>query len=467
MPDASWEPDLVAQCLSMTHYVADAPRLTDQRPTIGVAGPDFDINHVIAYGQSLSSGWEGWPALSLLPRHDSLMLGGSVRPRDEAAARWRPVGAAEFRPLTATVQAQSGRLLTPEEVATLARGDVAMGETVLEAAVNTWRGRMLAAPRRAGTHRLLASSCGVGGRSLEALSRGAKPELFNRLRDCAIAAKQAAAAHGLGYGVTALLFLQGENNSWGIKGATDDRATYKTLLKRFYEDFIADVAIAIAGQPAPPAMFIYQTGGAYSTDSVSVAQAQLESALELPGCYLVAPVYPLSDRPSGHLDAHGYHWLGAQFGKVMHRVLTLGEDWKPLHPLGAAIRDKSVVVTFHVPVPPLCWGRPFAGQVMIDIPDRGFTVIDGAGVVPITAVELAGPSQVRITLARALRGAVELRYADRRHRGRGSLHDSDADKSAHGRASASRMLDLADWTSRLMNWCVAFTIPVGPPDSTG
>ena len=29
-----------------------------------IAQADRAINHVIAYGQSLSSGWEGWPALS-------------------------------------------------------------------------------------------------------------------------------------------------------------------------------------------------------------------------------------------------------------------------------------------------------------------------------------------------------------------------------------------------------------------
>ena len=73
-----------------------------------VARPVFGVNHVIAYGQSLSSGWEGWPALSVVPRHDSLMLGRSVRPVDENLPCWEPVGGAAFHPLVATVQDQGG-----------------------------------------------------------------------------------------------------------------------------------------------------------------------------------------------------------------------------------------------------------------------------------------------------------------------------------------------------------------------
>ncbi|HEY0418741.1 MAG TPA: hypothetical protein VGC80_04410 [Acetobacteraceae bacterium] len=187
---------------------------TRQANVAALARPEFGINHVIAYGQSLSSGWEGWPALSTTPRLDSLMLGDSVRPVHEAAPRWQPVGAAAFRLLAATVQRiADGAILSPEEIAALPPGAAALGETVLEAAVNTWRARMIAGGAILGANRLLASSCGVGGRSLEQLSQGAAPELFNRLRDCVAAARRAAADAGQDYGLAALLFLQGEHNN--------------------------------------------------------------------------------------------------------------------------------------------------------------------------------------------------------------------------------------------------------------
>jgi hypothetical protein len=109
---------------------------------------------------------------------------------------------------------------------------------------------------------------------------------------------------------------------------------------------VADIAVGVAGQQNQPIMFTYQTGGAYASDTQSMPQAQPELALEMPNWFLVAPVYPLIDKPTGHLDANSYRWLDAQFGKVMHRVLTVGEDWKPSHPLRAIVEGISVLWHF-------------------------------------------------------------------------------------------------------------------------
>jgi hypothetical protein len=434
-----------------------------------LARPTSGINHVIAYGQSLSSGWEGWPALSTTPRHDSSMLGSSVRPVHENAPRWQPVGEAQFRPLVATVRdPASGTALSGDAAAHLSPGHLALGETALEGAVNGWRSRLQNDPDFVGSgRRLLASSCGVGGRSIEQLAKGARPELFNRLRECAQLAKHTAAANGLSYGVVALLFLQGEHNNWGINGATSDREEYKRLLRQFYQDFTADVAAGIAGQSAPPAMFIHQTGGAYATDANTIPQAQLESALELPGCFLAAPIYPLTSK-GGHLDANGYRWLGAQFGKVMHRVLTLGEAWKPLYPLWVATDGRQLLVHFHAPAPPLAWGRPFDRHVPVTPADRGFTVTDALGIVPIAEVALFDALTVRITLTRPLGQQGLLRYADRRHGGRGMLRDSDATLADDvyafdphtGHCPSAEIPELIGQPYPLQNWCVAFTLPI-------
>jgi hypothetical protein len=435
-----------------------------------LARPSFDINHVIAYGQSLSSGWEGWPALSLRPQFNSLMLGNSVRPVHEDLPQWQPVGSVALQPLVATVQEiRSGALLSPEAVAALPQGSGALGETVLEGAVNAWRARLDAEPAFAmGQCALLASSCGVGGRTLEQLSRNAKPELFNRLRECATTAKAVAAGHGLTYGVVAILFLQGENNSWGLNGGTADSETYCRLLQAFYRDFVTDIAMGVAGQGEVPAMFMYQTGGAYASNDQAIAQAQLDTALRMPGCYMVAPSYPVTAK-GGHLDANGYRWLGAQFGKVMHRVLTLREDWMPLHPRRASLNGQSVAVEFHVPVAPLRWGRPFANRRRVDVRDQGFAVVDSAGQVPLLSVEICGETRVEITLARPCVGGAVLRYAGREgHGGRGCLHDSDASVAddcyiyddATGHDPSANIADLVGRPYPLMNWCVGFSLPL-------
>ena len=434
-----------------------------------LARPSFGINHVIAYGQSLASGWEGWPALSTTPRHDSLMLGHSVRPRDENRPTWLPVGEAAFRPLAATVQErESGALLSPAQAAGLPPHATALGETVLEAAVNHWRARMLAEDPAAAAHPLLASTCGVGGRTLAALSMGAQPELFQRLRDCAALARDTAAGAGHSYGIVALLFLQGEQDAPGPAGKGGDRAAYRTLLRRWRDDVMADVVNGIAGQAAPPALFLYQTGGVYAQDDHAVAMAQLDVALSDPGCFMVGPAYPVPDK-GGHLDPNGYRWLGAQFGKVMHRVLSRGEAWQPLHPVAARREGEVVRLRFHVPVPPLTWGTPFRHRTPVAPRDGGFTLVDAAGDVPIAAVALEGPDTVAITMARPPGPELRVRYADRsRHSGLGGLHDSDPTRAEDTYeydpiAGHDAAADLPDWHGRrlpLANWCVAFNVPV-------
>jgi hypothetical protein len=437
--------------------------------TLQLAQPVAGLNHVLAYGQSLSTGWEGWPALSLCPRGDSLMLGRSVRPVSEHAPHFVPVGGAALHPLVATVQdVATGGLLTAEQVAGLPERSPALGETVLEAAVNAYRSDLLAARGGAAEPaRMLASACGVGGRTLEALSRGARPELFNRLRDCAALAKQAAA--GQRYQVLALLLLQGEHNAWGLDGGTADRVAYRAMLVRLCLDIAAELAKGIAGQHMPPALFTYQTGGAYASDELGVAMAQLDVALAFPGCFMVGPAYPVTDK-GGHLDANGYRWLGAQFGKVMHRVLTLGEAWRPLHPHSAALDGRTVRVRFAVPEPPLAWGRPFAGHQRVEVADRGFTFIDADGVVPVQELALTGPDSLALVLTRKPRPPASLRYADRRHAGLGALHDSDATVAQDryvfdpltGHPASADVPELVGRPYPLMNWCVAFNIPFTP-----
>lgn len=437
-----------------------------------LARPRWDINHVLAYGQSLAMGYEGWPALSQVQQLDNLMLGDSVRGQFEQAVDWQPSGPAALRPLAATVQdIATGRLLSRAEVAALPHGATAMGETVLEGALHLWRARQLAAGAVPGAQQLLASACGVGGRSLEALSSGADPDLFNRLPGCARHGRAAAAAWGFSYGVAALLFLQGEHNAWGTEGCASGKAEYAALLRRFHADALAALA-QVSGQAEPPGLFLYQTGGAYASETLSVAQAQLEFALSVPGCFMAGPSYPVSEK-GGHLDANGYRWLGQQFGKVLHRVLDLGQAWRPLHPLGARQDGQTVQVAFHVPVPPLAWGRPMVGQRFDDPAQRGFTVHDAGGAVALAAVALDGPAHVRLTLARPLRGPATLRYASSATGGRGALRDSDAETAADsyaydpatGHRPAANVPELAGRPYPLHNWCAAFAIPIAAAES--
>lgn len=452
--------------------------LSSEAPAAGLparlprAGTDCDINHVISYGQSLSNGWQGLPPLSTVPRHDSLMLGESVRPANEGGAEWTPTGTPGFHPLRATAQDPgTGGFLSAEAMAALDADAASLGETILEGALEVWRGRQLdggaAAP---GTTRLLASACGAGAQSIENLSFKASPCLFDRLRDCVSLARRTAAAAGLSYGISALMFGQGEGNNWGA-GGTDDRAAYRRMLEQLRRDFLREVVAGTARQTgSAPEIFLYQTGGAYSSVENNIPAAQLDVALAGQGFTLVGPVYPLTESSGGHLDGNGYRWLGAQFGKVMHEVVTLGRRFLPLHATAASVRGQQLEISFHVPVPPLVWENPIAGKARMEVPDLGFEIFDRFGPVGVESITFSSSFCVSIGLARRLGPEAMVRYAGKNRFGRGSLHDSDPTVAAdvfEADASGTHptLQGLVGRPYPLVNWCVAFTMPIVVPET--
>ncbi len=439
------------------------------------ARPVWDYNHVIAYGQSLSSGWEGWPALSVQPRHDSLMIGDSVHGTSEHGAGFEPAGEAVFRPLAATVMSNGarGELLSPEAVAALKPGNPALGETILEGALDFWRGRQMAlrASRNDDSFagRLVATSCGVGGRSIEQLSFGKGP--FNRPRIAAETARRMAGATQASYGIAALLWLQGEGNSVG-KEWVQDRAEYVQLSATLQADFNREIVANVAGQERMPAVFAHQVSGMYVRDDneMSIPMAQLDCAYQLPDWFLAAPSYPVTEK-GGHLDANGYRWLGQQFGKVMHKVLDLGEGWKPLHPLRATVRGRKVLVDFHVPHPPLAFGPCYRRLTPTSFPDGGFSVGDDAGRIGVAAAAVVAGTCVLLVLEREPGANPVLWYADQTvHGGYGNLHDSDATQASaayeyregSGQYPAANIAELVGKPYPLWNWCVAFRMALEP-----
>jgi hypothetical protein len=427
------------------------------------ARPAWDYNHVIAYGQSLSSGWEGWPTLSVDQRFDSLMIGASVHGTNESGPRFEPAGTVAFRPLVATVMSNGpqGEVLPADAVAALAPGDPALGETVLEGALDHWRARQLADGTATG--RFLASSTGVGGRSIEQLSHGQGP--FNRPLMAARIGRELAAAAGGTHGIAALLWLQGEGNSIGLNG-TQDRMAYVELCAKLQADLNRDMVQGITAQPAPPAVFTHQVGGLYVRDdaAMSIPLAQLDCAFALPDWFMVGPSYPVTEK-GGHLDPNGYRWLGQQFGKVMHRVLDRGEGFKPLHPLRATHRGHQVLIDFHVPHPPLVFGPCHVRTRPTTWPDGGFSVFDETGRIPVAAAAVVGAASVLLVLERTPGADAVLCYGSQAaHGGYGNLHDSDPTEATQvyeyragsGQYPGADLPELIGKPYPLWNWCVVF-----------
>lgn len=426
--------------------------------------PTYEINHVLLYGQSLAIGAEGTPGISTTAKYDNLQFGDSVGGTDNTTPSdvWAPNGGASLTPLAIT-------------------GSYA--EVPIFGALNTYRALTFRSQGITSNadQRMLASSCAIGGRDIADLESGAVPDIFNRLVSCMDQANTYCAGLGtpLTYGVTALVWLQGESDQ------TTTQAAYTTALQGIYTDFCT-AALAETGQTANPAMFMYQTtarNGNYNTTGLGVQMAQLDIGLNDAGCFMVGPVYPYNDSENLHLCANSYRWWASNLGKVMHRVLTLGQEWKPLHITTAEMRGRRILLTYYVPHGPLVFEDPWmqTGWTPANPPDpgeanspfavtdRGFTIRDdpagGGTTMDIASVVLVADNQILITLAADPPVAVYyVYYADGSagHYGHGAVRDSDpalADDVyldlQSGQPAMERNWDYSAKRYPLYNWAVA------------
>ncbi|WP_200540439.1 hypothetical protein [Klebsiella pneumoniae] len=426
----------------------------------------FALSMIIWYGQSLSSNQEGYPALSKTPYSNlgNLMLGNSPRPNTRTGAGFTPVGSAILNPLKAVVQSGDGSyVMSDAAVAALPAGSGNEGEGAV-AAVNMLRTLFLrqAALLTDPSRLLVLASCGVNGRTVEALSRGAEPELYNRIREAVSKIKAIADGDSKTFGVGAFCFLQGEWNYNPGYGGDYTREGYKAKVRQLYNDVIADFC---SGQ-RPPAMFTYQTGGTYTIDTyeLAIGMAQLDMATEGGNIYGVCPSYPFPNKDSGHLTSNGYRWMDMFFGKVMFRVLVLGEGWEPLHCTGVEVQDDYALLNYAVPYPPLQWGTPYDGRTAKTYADKGFRATDANGALDITAAEIVADTVVKLTFSRRVSGKIKIWYADKTsHNGNGCLKDSDpflatenyVYTAGSGQYADENIPELVDKPYPLENWAWA------------
>lgn len=406
-----------------------------------VMRPTKTYNLIIGYGQSLSIGSGGAPALSTSQPYDSLRFGGNTIPSDGTATTFIPYTDSLFHPLVGT---------SPQ--------------TVSLSLTNQWRKQQLQwrALDLDATRLLVANDCGVGSRAIEQLSKGASPELFNRLRSYVTQAQAAVTAVGGGatMGITAFCYIQGENNYIG-SGYDTTEAGYRALLLQLYSDFCTDVVTSTGGQATPPAMFVLQTSSGWdvSGDRCTIGMAQLNAGLDNQNIYLVGPNYHVPDNGSTgatHPNNEGYLWLGLQFGKVMHKVLEKGEGWRPLHATRASFRGTQILVEFHVPEPPLVFDLPYYVTTPTDYAAKGFAPYDDFGAITIDSVEIVGAATILITTTRETRASWTpmLQYAGKAtFEGSGCVRDSDPTQSGI-------TFSLTGDPFPLHNWCCAFNIPI-------
>ncbi len=405
-------------CLSLLLVVVASPWLA--------AGDDPVVGGIWMMGQSLGDGSESLP---LVTPDDTgwgnLAFRRGVRTwlpgPDAANPEQRPADQFEFVPLRA--EANGG-----------------LGETVANGLADHLKSALVVRerpPDKTTTPQYLVAFAGQGGRQIQELSPSdlstdpRTPEsrrhgggYYRTSIDDARRAVAVAAKLGKKFRIEALYWMQGEGNGGPTGGIVPTRwdaeiprpaglEWYRDQLISYRKQWSADLA-AITGQQGEIPMFTYQTLG--PAGEAQLMAADTDEAIHLVGPHYAVPSALNSRTPGGrhgdaiHLSADGERWWGEQVGKVMHRVLHLGEKWEPLRPLAARLEDtrESLLIDFSVPRPPLVIETEFLPRQEIAA-TGGYQSLAGfrargasGGLLLLSGVEVAGPTQVRLRFAKTL-----------------------------------------------------------------
>lgn len=377
-------------------------------------------NLLISYGQSLSLGTGGLPRLSTTEVNENLCFGDEPANTVLDDPTFVPATAADFYTLTSS----NGKEVPIISVANRLRRD-----TLASWSLGTDPTRLF-----------VANTTGTGGRSIAQLSKGASPEIYASVIDLS---DQCVTESVSTAGVAALCYFQGEQDY--ALGTT--QIDYYSALGTLYDDLVTDLATSTS-QTSPPAMFISQACSVYDSDTEinSVGNAQIEAGTDgVRSIYLTGPNYAYRDN-ANHPTNNGYRNLGEKMAQVMHKVLVLGQGWKPCYCISAVFRRKHVILTMHTPEPPLQAMDIYSGATLTSIPDYGFEVTDDDGALSIVDITIYD-SIIDIELSRPLTTAKNprIQYAGRNNNGEGNICDSDASVSMNNDSVSSSPYPMNNW----------------------
>ena len=403
-----------------------------------------ELQQFIINGQSLSTGHQSWPVVSVENVPGNYMIGNEIWINAGVGYDHNYNGKGDWviRPLVGTM---SGAF---SEHDNNSRNGGAVAECPLLGAVNHMQLTFLTGKNQD----ILATSVGVSGAAVEELSKECTQR--NYYGHFLESVKQAAqASRTAGYDAItcpAIFWMQGEfnysvkDNHAGLNAGEDnctDKKTYKALMIKLKENMQQDI-MANYGQAKAPVWITYQTGGQYVRDRLTIAMAQLEAANEREDIIMAGSPYPYPDR-GGHLDANGYRWFGEMLAKAYYKSQVLGEKVVAMQPRRITREDggKTIRVKYYVPVGQMV----FDTNLLPKIKNYGFNVyLNGYGSGArrnIQSITIDGDDVV-MTFDQPLTGKVIVTYGDplalienqpaglNHLQGHGNLRDSDPYESA-------------------------------------
>lgn len=423
--------------------LASLVRQSKQLP-FDIAGCIWDYCVILMYGQSLASAMEAWRALTLTPREQGnlLMVGQSVRGRSRTGP-YVPLGSNAFTDLKAVVQStgEPTVILSQDEIAALARGDLSEGEGFDVGAVHFWRALQLqlkgipSNPNR----KIVLVNCAVAGRSVEELSKGASTGHYdNRVIPALQNIKMLVdtVSPGATCGLMACMYIGNEWNYLGTRGTTD-KDEYKSLLNKLFDDITTDANTgtnSIFNVQERPLFITTQTGDVYTRDStnLSIGTAHIELSNERDNVVCAGPHYHVPSKPGGHRDPNGSRWVGQKIGQVLHNCIDKRLDWFPMQALSATYTGKEILVDHLVMRYPIVFRDTFNAITPTMYSNKGFRVTDAIGEQNITNVRIVADTIIGMTASRELVPPVYVWYAgETTYQGDGNLFDSDSTTSLY------------------------------------
>jgi lysophospholipase L1-like esterase len=351
-----------------------------QAATLVTISPRWDWNGIIGTGQSLSVGTT--PAISTTQPYNNLKLSlgdATVPPWDSS------LSALSMVPLIEPIRKMAPTYPSPYPLNT-------WGETPHSAMANqlTTLVRYNSSSDYVSVHTVVGES----GQGMVALAKstGDTTASIGRAYAATIFEAEAitrlAKAEGKTYGIAAVLMTHGETDSGS--------STYKDELIKLFADYNTDLR-AITGQTESIPMFLSQQF-AYPQGAGQrplATQTQWQLGVERPTEFVcVGPKYQFPGKGDGvHLNVEGYRQYGEKVAQVYYERIVLGRDWAPLQPTAATRDGRKVIVTFHVPVPPLVWEESFSDSSRWPT-GKGFELRQINSIVPIESVEISGNTVV-------------------------------------------------------------------------
>lgn len=231
--------------------------------------------------------------------------------------------------------------------------------------------------------------------------------------------------------VASVSFIHGESDEQDDCNGSTCVNIYRTYLPELLEDLDTDIK-AITGQTRDITLFICQMSSwtRYSKERGTVCLEQLAAADESNFIRLVCPKYAFGQvgtepyaSDGVHLNNNGYRLLGDYHGQALAETFVHGRLWSPLKILTAEANESQITLTYDVPsermgtttggIPLVLDTTGAAAAISSGATTYGFEVSDSS---PnpryVTGVSVSG-SEVTLTLNGSVRTGTIVQYAMR------------------------------------------------------